>query len=281
MNQNELKEKLKRRVQDVYSNLLISNTWNENRLKLIKHILTDNIDNFLNWQVIVGRMTYEPSENAVQFLKALSFWPKIQSILTRSSVGNPLSYPPLSESCGNSVNHACHLATLIVETGLDFNTLQTIFEFGGGFGMLCKLIFKFGFCGNYTIFDLPEVLALQEYYLSSTLDKTSSFNHYQKDKDINFLWDRNQTSEILIAENSLFIALWSISESPFDLRDEIFKKVFQSTKYVLLGYQDEWYGYDNKTYFSNLITKNSQYTWKSIPVAQYGNLLTYIIGQRK
>ena len=45
----------------------------------------------------------------------------------------------------------------------------TILEIGGGYGNFCRLLMKRGFAGSYVIYDLPEFLQLQEWYLGRTL----------------------------------------------------------------------------------------------------------------
>ena len=60
-----------------------------------------------------------------------------------------------------------HLALFEETTGSKIDTLELIFEFGGGYGSMCRLAHNLGFNQAYIIFDLQPFSALQNYYLSS------------------------------------------------------------------------------------------------------------------
>ena len=49
----------------------------------------------------------------------------------------------------------------------DLSSSGVIVEFGGGYGSMCRLLHKLGFSGQYFIYDLPEFVALQRYFLKS------------------------------------------------------------------------------------------------------------------
>jgi len=62
----------------------------------------------------------------------------------------------------------------------------------------------------------------------------------------------------------LFIAMWSISESPLKLRENLFEKIFNTAKikYVLIGFQKKFGDIDNCAYFKTFINKYNNYSWK-------------------
>jgi len=94
------------------------------------------------------------------------------------------------------------------EKMIKFSDLKEIFEFGAGHGRFCKLIKERNFDGNYTIFDFPELIEIQKFYLKNW-------------NKVNYLLDFNDIE--LPKEKSLFIAMNSLEESP----KEVFKKMLQ------------------------------------------------------
>ena len=67
-------------------------------------------------------------------------------------------------------------------------------------------------------------------------------------------------SGVLTKGDNLFIATWSLSESPMEIRYEM-EKIFSQFKYVLIAYQGAFSGYNNLEYFMKIKEKYSQYTW--------------------
>jgi hypothetical protein len=129
--------------------------------------------------------------------------------------------------------------------------METIFEFGGGYGSMCRLAHSLGFRGLYLILDLEPFCSLQEYFLSSIgLPQVSMASNYTKN---GFL----ATSDIpVIAEHltspsdrSLFIATWSLSESPLRVREEV-EPLINRCGHLLVSFQDRFEGIDNNRYFS-------------------------------
>ena len=56
--------------------------------------------------------------------------------------------------------------------------------------------------------------------------------------------------------NSLFIANWSISETPIKFRKK-FEKILRNSKYILIGFQENFENIDNLKYFNILKKKYS------------------------
>ena len=95
-------------------------------------------------------------------------WKQVwEEILEEDSAGDPKPYKGYRRSSGNRIHQAYHLARFQEETGLPVSRFPLIVEFGGGYGSLCRLVHKLGFKGQYIIFDLPEFVALQKFYLGS------------------------------------------------------------------------------------------------------------------
>lgn len=133
------------------------------------------------------------------------------------------------------------------KTGKKFNELNFTLEFGGGYGNLCRLIHKLGFQGKYIIFDLPVFSALQKYYLKLSglpvfeeIIATGIFCINDIKKLIKILRKYTPTDK----DKNLFIATWSLSESPLHVRRKI-SEFFPMYGYYLIGYQDKFGEIDN------------------------------------
>lgn len=142
----------------------------------------------------------------------------------------------------NLIHQAYHIQQWENATGHRISHLDTIVEFGGGYGAMALLCHRLGFEGKYIIYDLPEFSLLQEYYLSQfgILDKVT-WNPKRKPKDVD-----------------LFMALYSLSELrpgdriPYDI---------EAKSYLYL-YSGQWEMWNNVEYFQErLPSAYNELTW--------------------
>src|SRR5262249_22239633 len=136
-------------------------------------------------------------------------------------------------------------------TQASLEDVRFVFEFGGGYGNFCRLLFALGFKGQYVIFDLPHFSALQRFYLDAAglaLDTAAS------GCGVTLVSHPDEAGRILRSADlarSLFIATWSLSEAPLTSRDWIAEHLVRFS-HLLLAYQNEFGGTDNANYFSGL-----------------------------
>lgn len=100
-----------------------------------------------------------------------------------------------------------------------------IAEIGGGYGGLCKIVHDVYKPDNYIIYDLPEVLALQNKFL-------------RKFGVVSTLLDKPEAPY----EIDLLIAMYSWSELSYDLQNEYLNNVISKAKncYIMLNYDIEY-----------------------------------------
>lgn len=121
---------------------------------------------------------------------------------------------PDSEANQSNLIHQCyHLALWERTTNRRIDQLEVIYEFGGGYGAMALACKKLGFTGRYVIQDLDEFRILQTYFLSQ---RGVTVGHV--------------TEPI---ESDLFVACFSLSETPLDFRAE-FDKQLTAESYLLL-----------------------------------------------
>ena len=124
-----------------------------------------------------------------------------------------------------------HVLSYMHNTGRDILDFEQIVEFGPGIGETCRVIKDLGFKGDYYLYDLPEVLRISTYYNKGRTN-INGVTHY---------------SQVPNNKKTLFIGTWSISEIPFEYRDEVFT-YFNEADYLLI-YQVNAFEYANNPYF--------------------------------
>jgi hypothetical protein len=132
------------------------------------------------------------------------------------------------------IHYAYHIDIFQKKYNKDIKNFDSIIEFGGGYGGMCRLLRKMGFKGKYIIYDLPELNLLQKYYLTKEdcMDNTVITNNF----------------DIFNENFELLIATWSLSETPLEIRD----KVIKSAKNYIMASQPSYAGNDNTKYFQSL-----------------------------
>lgn len=262
-----------------------ANNMNDFRLQILKNDPRD----FLQWELIrhimfIGNPKYIKHE-ITELKKDINFTSVWSEAIEESEIGLPTKYPDLEKSSGNLIHHAYHLLNIEKEMNLPPGDTDIVFEFGGGYGSMCRLFMKLGFKGKYIIFDLPAFSALQRYYLKSLGYKILKLEDYYKaDSGILCLSEIEELNTALynsnLEKNSLFLATWSISETPINFRNKIMEIVLKFN-YLFIAYQKQFNEMDNLIYFNNFKLKNSNYDWSSVNLSHIPGEHYYLFGQKK
>ncbi|HEU4722494.1 MAG TPA: hypothetical protein VFS59_14135, partial [Gemmatimonadaceae bacterium] len=125
---------------------------------------------------------------------------------------------------------------------------DAVIEFGGGFGSLCRLVHQLGFRGRYVIFDLPPFTLLQRYFLRSAGILCDGDDRIVLTSDLAEL--ERHVDALPAAAWSMFVACWSLSETPLALRARIRPLVERIGRYAV-AYQERYGEVDNVAYFAN------------------------------
>lgn len=207
------------------------------------------------------------------------FSPELQRALTESPVGKPLVNPHYPLSSPLLVQHGYHVIRLLEATQLDPATLRLVVDFGGGYGGFYRLLRNIGYREKYLIWDLPVMCALQRFYLRnmfaggadgglpSNVEWLTSGESAARDAVVRNVAER---------EPSLFVATWSLSETPLTFREQITPAV-EGFRYVLLVYQRNFGEIDNVGWFTALEKRLPQFHWHHFECPVYRNNF-YLIG---
>jgi hypothetical protein len=213
-------------------------------------------------------------------LRSKKFSPGLHKALTESPVGKPLLNPYYPLSSPLLVQHAYHLVRLLEATDFDLSKARLLVEFGAGYGGFFRLLRNVGYRDRYVICDLPVMCALQRFYLRNLFPTEPG-----SQPPANVQWISNEVREALARaatsapEPSLFVATWSLSETPLTVRSEV-AAVLDRFTYILCAYQRAFGGCDNVQYFGSLEKQLHGHVWRHFECPVYpGNF--YLIGQKQ
>ncbi len=249
-----IRKKILKKIENIkFNSKSLKKTHKEFNKKILNLLQSNNLKNFLRKNFIQKMFFLQNRFFVLKELKEIKKskkWNFYKNLLTEDSIGNPIRYFLYPKSSGNRINHLYHLTILEKILKIDIKIkVKTIFEFGGGYGCMARIFSKFNNKIRYNCYDTAYVNLLQYYYLKhNNLDVgfkkknkfflTSNFNKIQKNND-------------------LFIANWSLSETPISFRKKFFN-IIASSKYILICFQEKFENIDNLKFFNSLKIKLSK-----------------------
>lgn len=207
--------------------------------------------------------------------------PEFHRALIESPVGQPLVNPYYPLSSPLLIQHAYHLIRLLEATDLDVAALRLVVDFGAGYGSFFRLLRNLGYRDKYVIWDIPVMCALQRFYLRNVFPAPPAD---EPPGNLEWLVSGEHTAPQTVAAlaaargASLFMATWSLSETPLAVRETI-TPVLEQFSHVLCAYQRTFSGVDNAAYFSGLAERLPQFRWVHAECPVYRNNF-YLIGVR-
>ncbi len=219
--------------------------------KVFQLLKSNNLKNFLR-ENFIQKMFFVHNRffifKELKILKKDKNWLFYKNLIEEDNIGNPVRYFLYPKSSGNKINHVFLLSIFKNEFDIKLKNINEIFEFGGGYGCMARIFSKINKNINYLCFDTYYVNLLQYYYL-----KHNNLNVGFKKRN-NFLLKSN-INEIKNYHNQnsdyLFIANWSISETPLNFRKK-FEKLIINSSYILICFQEKFENINNLRYFENL-----------------------------
>ena len=177
-------------------------------------------------------------------IKKSKNWKYFKYRIKEDNVGNPIRYFLYLDSSGNRINHGYHLYILEKELNIFLKKdIRSVFEFGGGYGCIARIFSKINKEIKFTCFDTNFVNLLQFYYL-----KHNNLNVGFSKKNNFYLTSKlkNRTNKY-----DLFLANWSLSETPINYRKKFFIKI-KNIKYIFISFQEKFENLNNLEYFNNI-----------------------------
>jgi hypothetical protein len=238
-----------------------------------KRIVNEGPARFLRWNTVEESMAVANAWFVVReylYLRGRADWrDRWRPLLVEDAVGDPVPFVLHPSSSGNLVHHAWVAARFLDATGLRPDELASVTEFGGGYGSLSRFFRRLGFRGFYMIYDLEVQAALQAFYLQS-LGIDIDYGGVATGAQTRCVFDPAVFSAPPPPRPSLFVALWSLSETSESTRTTVVDAA-RAYDYWLVGYQDRFGEVDNHRFIER---------WKSqLPAADWiHDALTHIPG---
>ena len=221
------------------------NIFNKKILNLLKNRKLTNFlrENFIQKIFFVHNRLFILKE--LLELKKDKNWILYKKLIEEDNVGNPVRYFLYPKSSGNRINHVYHLSVLTKGFNINLKKLNNVFEFGGGYGCMARIFSKINKRTTYKCFDTNIINLLQYYYLKqNNLDVG-----FTKKNKIRLISDVKKINTRY--SNSLFIANWSLSETPVNFRKKFIKSI-KNSKLILISFQESFENINNLKYFKNL-----------------------------
>lgn len=236
------------------------NEWHRNLNELKKNIIANGGRKFLKFNVVQRTMLITYADYTRKELKALRSrldWNRWKKVLRESVVGLPTPYLLWPMSSSNLIHHVYHVSQWEDRAQKLVTDVPVVVEFGGGYGSMCRLFHELGFHGLYVIYDFPHFSKIQTYFLKSQGYKCLTLSEACTGKkgfvclssvdELEKLFSTLKVHDV----DSLFVATWSLSESPLDVRKSM-EKYIRLLRYHLVAYQKKFNEMDNHDYFESL-----------------------------
>jgi hypothetical protein len=166
---------------------------------------------------------------------------RLKRILQEDCVGNPLIINKRYLSSRNSISHLTVIARFLETTKCKLEEVNTIIEWGGGYGDHAKIFTRLkNTQTTYILIDTPLFSCLQYLYLGTIfgMDKVNLIKNAEtkiEPKKFNLLPVSLVEKYKLVGE--VFVSTWALSESSRYSQDYVFKRRWFGARNVLLAYQ--------------------------------------------
>ena len=236
--------------------------WMKHAQRTANMIQIDDPRRFLTWNAIkdtMGGSNYFFILHELKYLKSLPDWKtRWKPAIVEDNFGQQPPFFMYPKSSGNLIHHAYVLAMFENMTKKKIDDLSFIFDYGAGYGSVCRLAHRLGFKGKYLMYDISVFSGLQSYFLKNIGMEVISFDDFlAAEKGICCISDFEKLNAYMEkspnykTESSLLMGMWSISESPLKTRSNVMRYL-SSFSYFLFGYQDMFGEVDNNLYFEQI-----------------------------
>jgi hypothetical protein len=254
-----LKKKGDKIIKNNLNKLKTHSIFSNNVLNLIINL---KLDNFLRYSFIQKMFFVNNRLYLFFFLLKILKKNKFTNFLKEETIGNPLPYFLYRSSSGNRIRHVYHLLEYT-----NYKSLKSdIFvEIGGGYGCMANLINKYASHKKYIIFDTPEVVLLQYYYLKN-LNYNVGFDN--ENFKIILVCNLNKLNTLLKKFKSykkFLISNWALSEMPINLRNKL-SSLLMTSENFLISFQSSFEAIDNVQYFNSI--RNRLAETKLFPISE-------------
>ena len=238
-------------------------TWAFRQKDIRAKIDGGNLETLFTWPVTTEAlysMDWTIAEPELAVIQKSPLWPQYQLGIRSFKTGNPVRTQH-TDIDPHLVLQAYHIEQLLRYGSLN---IESVYEFGGGFGGMALLMRRMGFTGRYVIQDLPEMGEIQRFFLNG-----------EGIHDVEF------TTSSISGQFSLFISNCAIEEIDGDSR-KVLERIWSGldADYYEMCYTAFWDGRTTTEYMKALASDRSEIHWIDYEDQIYSNH-RYMIGVRR
>ena len=199
--------------------------------------------NFLKQPTIEHTMVHRGSRKStierIDFILKVWTHMKARAVLREDYIGLPEINNGRFATSTNRSHHAYHLAYYEHKVKKSVEKWNNVIEWGGGYGDMARLVRKLNEKCTYTIFDLPELCALQYIYLYGLLGEQVNLVVPGEGPIIEGKINVAPVSILMSEESKVsaetFISTWGLTESPKEAQVSVFQRDFLGAKNILIA----------------------------------------------
>lgn len=224
-------------------------TYWEEQSRKIHEAYFGNTDNFFKEPVVqlhIASPDLRLGKFIVKALKKTEVGIEFLGKISDSPLGGPIRIPQFQSISPTTATHIANLVHIEEVLGLNLRVPRKIIEFGGGYGGLARCLKLTHSAHEITIVDSPLMTDIQFDFLRNTTPINQNFDVCFREKITS-----------LDGEFDIFNASFSLSETPFDTREEVLDFLRARCKNFLIIFQKSFLHYDNESYFYDWISKLS------------------------
>ena len=242
---NEAREYYKEHQHVKIAPELIHESWSQNIAALESYFANQMNENFISNEVVNGTMVFTNRKAHKRELKNISdAFDKnvVEEIISKNLNAAFLSGKSRRSTLINSAHHLHHLMRFEQRTGRKFKAIQSVVEFGGGYGNMARVVDNFGTCKTYSIVDLLLFSCIQYVFLSTAAGNDRvAFNDGDSKVNTRFhLHPLFRTDSPTNLRGELFLSTWALSESTRATYEWVISCDWFGATSLLLAYNEHW-----------------------------------------
>jgi len=173
---------------------------------------------------------------------------RLEVLLEEDYAGDPVLLNTTYLTSHNSIHHLYHLIRFSKKTNCDLNEIDSVIEWGGGYGNMAKIFQRLKTKpSTYVIIDTPLFSCIQWLYLATAIGP-GNVNLFQKPEDEIARQKINLLPVCFVdsvdISSDLFISTWGLSESSSFSQDYVVRRNWFDAKHILLAYSKSHGGTD-------------------------------------
>ena len=224
---------------------LIHESWLQNITTLESYFVSKMREDFIANEVINGTMVFSNREVHKLELKYIldTFGEQMVEEVISKGLNSTFLYGKSRRSTLiNSVHHLHHLMRFEQLTGRKVSSIESVVEFGGGYGNMARIIQNLGGCKKYSIVDLLLFSCIQYVFLSTVAgsDKVALDDSNARQDAKILLHPLFRTDAPTNLSGNLFLSTWALSESTRAAYDWVTASNWFGATNLLLAYNEHW-----------------------------------------